>query len=171
MSDDVLVGPLRGLRRALETVGHVLGWLLLLMTLTMAAVVVLRYLFSLGSIALQEVAAYIHGTVFTLGAAYTLMHDEHVRVDVLYRGWSDRTKAYIDIIGTVVLLVPFSGFVIWSSIEYVFVSWQRWEGSAEAGGLPGVFVVKTMIPLMGVLLLVAAVIRLADGFRRLRAPS
>lgn len=159
---------LRAVQSAMEGVGHALGWLLLVMTFTMTCVVVLRYLFSVGSIALQEVAAYIHGTVFTLGAGYTLLHDEHVRVDVLYRNWTARTQAWVDVAGTLLLLVPFSVFVIWSSVDYVAASWLRFEGSAEAGGLPGVFVVKSMIPSMGVLLLVAGGLRLVRGVRRLR---
>lgn len=154
--------------KGLEAIGRGLGWLVVIMTLTMTLVVILRYVFDIGSIALQEVAAAIHGTLFTVGAGYTLMHDEHVRVDILYRKWSPRRRALVDGLGTLFLLFPFSGFIVYSSYEYVAGSWRLLEGSAEAGGLPGVFVLKSMIPLMGILLMVAGLTRLLRDLRTLR---
>lgn len=151
--------------RSLEAIGRGLGWLVLIMTFTMTIVVILRYWFDIGSIALQEIAAYIHGTLFTIGAGYTLIHDGHVRVDILYRKWSAHRQALVDILGTVFLLMPFCGFVIFSSYEYVSHSWQLLESSAEAGGLPGLFLFKSMIPLMGLLLILAGITRLIRSFR------
>ena len=161
----------RAAEALLEAVGRGLGGLVLIMTLAMTLVVGLRYLFDTGSIALQEVAAYIHGALITLGAGYTLLHDDHVRVDIFYRGWSPRRRAVVDVIGTLALLIPFSVFVVSSSLGYVAASWRQLEGSAEAGGLPGVFVLKTLIPAMGVLLIVAGVVRAVRSVAMLRGPS
>ena len=160
---------IRGMVSLLDGLGGLLGLLVFVMTLTMTVVVVLRYAFDVGSIALQEVAAYIHGTIFTVGSGYTLLHDDHVRVDILYRDWSERTKAVVDVVGTVCLLFPLSGFIIWSSLDYVGSSWWHLEGSPEAGGLPAVFVLKSMIPTMGGLLVVAGIVRLWRCDRQLRA--
>ena len=134
----------------------------------MLLVVVLRYAVGVGSIALQEAVAYMHGALFTLGAGYTLKHDAHVRVDVFYRGWSPRGKAWVDLGGTIVLLVPFCLFLIWTSYDYVAQSAIHLEGSAEAGGLPGVFLLKALIPIMAALVLLAGIARAGRALAVLR---
>ena len=116
-------------------------------------VVVLRYLFHSGSIALQESITYLHATLFMLGAAWTLKQDGHVRVDIFYSKQSRRTRAWIDLAGTLLLLFPVCGFILFSSLDYVAASWSVQEGSQEAGGLDAVFLLKTAIPLMAVLLM------------------
>ncbi|HKJ76050.1 MAG TPA: TRAP transporter small permease subunit, partial [Gammaproteobacteria bacterium] len=116
------------------------------------AVVVLRYLFDTGWIALQESITYLHALVFMVGAAYTLKHDGHVRVDILYRRFGPRGQAAVDLAGTLLLLLPVCGFILVASWDYVAESWALREGSREAGGLPGVFLLKTVIPVMAVLL-------------------
>lgn len=136
-----------------EWVGNTISWLTLLMVITTLVVVVLRYVFDLGWIALQESVSYMHATVFMLGAAYTLKHDEHVRVDIFYQQCSNKTKAWIDCIGTLCLLMPVCGFILWSSWEYVTDSWAIQESSRNSGGLPGVFLLKTTIILMAALLI------------------
>jgi TRAP-type mannitol/chloroaromatic compound transport system permease small subunit len=88
-----------------------------------------------------------------LCAAYTLKHDAHVRVDIFYQRWSARTRAWADLLGTLLLLVPVCVFIIASSLDYVAASWSILEGSQEAGGIDGVYLLKTTIPLMAVLLL------------------
>jgi TRAP-type mannitol/chloroaromatic compound transport system permease small subunit len=117
------------------------------------SVVVLRYVFESGSIALQESVTYMHAVVFMLCAAYTLKHDAHVRVDIFYQRWSVRTRAWADLLGTLLLLVPVCVFIIASSLGYVAASWSILEGSQEAGGLDGVYLLKTAIPVMAGLLL------------------
>ena len=141
------------LDRFAEATGHIIAWLTLCMVLITFSVVILRYLFQSGSIALQESVSYLHACVFMLGAAYTLKHDGHVRVDILYQRFSARTRAWIDLLGTLLLLFPVCLFILVSSLEYVSASWSIQEGSREAGGLDGVFLLKTTIPVMAVLLL------------------
>jgi len=141
------------LDRFAEATGRIIAWLTLGMVLITFTVVVLRYLFQTGSIALQESVTYLHAGVFMLGAAYTLKHDAHVRVDVAYQKVTPRTRAWIDLLGTLLLLFPVCLFILVSSLEYVATSWSIQEGSREAGGLDGVFLLKTAIPVMAVLLL------------------
>jgi len=150
--------PLARLTRTLdgfaEWTGRAISWLTLLLVLDTFAVVVLRYLFSVGWIAMQESMTYLHAFVFLLGAAYTLRHDGHVRVDIVYRDLTPRTKAWLDLLGTFVFLVPVCVFILWSSWGYVASSWALHEGSEEAGGLPLVYILKTAIPVMAVLMLI-----------------
>ncbi len=131
-----------------EYTGRFISWATLLMVLVTFLVVVLRYVFDLGWIALQESVTYLHASVFMLGAAYTLKHQGHVRVDIFYQKMSPRSRAWVDLLGTLLLLFPFCGFIFWVSWEYVLNSWNVLEGSREAGGLPGVFLLKSLILLL-----------------------
>lgn len=142
-----------GLDRLAEVTGRAIAWLTLAMVIITFLVVVLRYGFAVGSIALQESVSYLHALVFMLGAAYTLKHDGHVRVDIFYQKASPRTRALTNLLGTVFLLFPTCLFLFLSSLDYVASAWSIREGSREAGGLDGVFLLKTVIPLMAVLLL------------------
>jgi len=141
------------LDRLAETTGRIIAWLTLAMVLTTATIVMLRYLLNSGSIALQESVSYLHATVFMLGAAYTLKHDGHVRVDIIYQKLSLRARAWVDLLGTLLLLFPVCLFILFASLGYVADSWSIQEGSREAGGLDAVFLLKTAIPVMAVLLL------------------
>lgn len=134
-----------------------LAWLTLAMVLVTFAIVVLRHAFNLGWVAMQETVTWMHGIVFMLGAAYALRHEAHVRVDVFYRGFSERRRACADLFGTVFLLAPLAAFILWSSWDYVADSWSIRERSREAGGLPGLFLLKTVIPLTAILLFIQAV--------------
>ncbi|MDX1459602.1 MAG: TRAP transporter small permease subunit [Xanthomonadales bacterium] len=138
--------------------GRGVSWLILGLVGLTFVVVVLRYGFNLGWIWLQEAITYLHAAVFMLAAAWTLGEDGHVRVDIIYRDASERYRAWVNLGGTVLLLIPFCLFLIIVGWEYVFVSWQRLEGSREAGGLPAVFLLKSLILLMPALLLAQAVI-------------
>jgi TRAP-type mannitol/chloroaromatic compound transport system permease small subunit len=141
------------LDRFAERTGRFIAWLSLGMVVITFTVVVLRYLFHSGSIALQESITYLHATLFMLGAAWTLKQDGHVRVDIFYSKQSRRTRAWIDLAGTLLLLFPVCGFILFSSLDYVAASWSVQEGSQEAGGLDAVFLLKTTIPVMAVLLI------------------
>lgn len=142
---------------AIDVLGRAVSWLTLGVVGLMFAVVVLRYAFSEGSIALQESVLYLHAIVFLLGAAYALRHDAHVRVDIFYQSWSMRGRARADLAGTVLFLLPVCVFMIWISYAYVESSWAVRESSKEPGGLPGVFVLKALIPLSAGLLLTQGV--------------
>ena len=143
--------------RLSEWIGRSIAWLTLLMVGVTCLIVLARYLFNMGSVGLQESVIYMHGTVFMLGIAYALKHDAHVRVDVFYEGLSRRRQALIDLAGNLLLLIPVASFIFWSSLHYVSFSWELMESSAQPGGLPGVFLLKSLIPAMAILLLLQGI--------------
>ncbi len=128
--------------------GRLLAWLVLAMALVTTVVVVQRYGFNAGSIAAQEAVTYMHGCLFMLGAAYALKTDSHVRVDIFYRNFSPRTRAWINSLGGIVFLLPLCAFIGFASWNYVSESWLIRETSPEPGGIPAVFLLKSLIPLM-----------------------
>jgi TRAP-type mannitol/chloroaromatic compound transport system permease small subunit len=140
-----------------ERVGNAAAWLALGLVLTTFAVVMLRYLFQLGWIAMQESILYLHAALFLLGAAYTLKRDGHVRVDIFYRGFTAKRKALIDLLGSLLLLLPVCSFLLWVSWDYVTTAWSIYEGSQEAGGLPYVYLLKTLIPVAVMLLILQGI--------------
>ncbi len=154
-----------GIDRITEVTGRSIAWLTLAMVALTCAVVVLRYGLEIGSIALQESVIYFHAVVFLLGAGYTLRHDGHVRVDIFYRRMGPRARAAVNLIGTLCLLIPVSLFIAWSSWEYVSFSWQIREDSQEAGGLPYVYLLKSLIPMLSAVLILQGV---AEGLRNLQ---
>lgn len=147
-----------------EWLGKTVSWLTLMMVLVTCLVVILRYGFDLGWIAMQESVVYMHALVFLLGAAYTLKHDAHVRVDIVYQRFGPRLKALIDLFGTVLLLVPVCLFIAWSAWDYAADAWSVKEGSREAGGLGGVYLLKSAIVVFAATLLIQGV---AQGVKAL----
>jgi len=141
--------------------GRTVSWLSLFLVLLTFFIVVLRYVFDSGSIALQEITTYLHATIFLVGMAYTMQQEAHVRVDIFYTRFSKQTKAWIDLFGALFLLLPFMLFVSWISWSYIADSWSVFEGSREAGGLPGVFLLKSLILVMTSLLSLQAFIQIA----------
>jgi TRAP-type mannitol/chloroaromatic compound transport system permease small subunit len=125
-----------------ETIGRTVAWLVLGMMLVTGLVVLLRYGFSIGSIALQESVMYLHGIVFMLGIPYALKHDAHVRVDVLYSRLDARGRDLVNLAGHLLFLLPIAGFILWVS----------WDYTGRACGIEAVFLLKTLIPVLGVLL-------------------
>jgi TRAP-type mannitol/chloroaromatic compound transport system permease small subunit len=140
-----------------NAIGRAVSWLSLLMVLTTFLVVVLRYVFDSGWIALQESVIYMHSLVFMLAAAYTLNHEGHVRVDIFYQRMSVKKRAWVDCLGALFLLLPVSIFILWSSWHYVTESWSVLEGSRHSGGLPGLFLLKSLIIVMALQLALQAV--------------
>jgi TRAP-type mannitol/chloroaromatic compound transport system permease small subunit len=138
-------------------IGQAVAWLTLAMVLVTFAVVVLRYAFDLGWIAMQESVTFMHALVFMLAAAWTLRHDGHVRVDIFYREMTPKARARVDLAGTLFLLLPVSVFILVTSWDYVAAAWSLREGSREAGGLPGVYLLKTAIPVMAGLLILQGI--------------
>lgn len=151
-----------------ENVGRAVAWLTFLMVVVTFLVVVLRYAFDIGWIAMQESVTYMHAVVFMLGAAFTFKHQGHVRVDIYYRKYGPRGRAWVDLLGGLFLLLPTTVFIVWVSWDYVANSWQVMEGSREAGGLPGVFLLKTLILVMPSLLALQALVDIARAFLTLR---
>jgi TRAP-type mannitol/chloroaromatic compound transport system permease small subunit len=127
--------------------GRWLAWLGLGMALLTALIVVLRYGFNIGSILAQEAVIYMHGSLFLLGAAFALKTGAHVRVDIFYRSFSARGQAWVNGLGGIVFLLPLCAFIFASSLDYVGESWAMRESSPEPGGIPAVFLLKTLIPL------------------------
>jgi TRAP-type mannitol/chloroaromatic compound transport system permease small subunit len=125
--------------------GRIFGFVSLAIVLVCFAVVVMRYVFRVGSVATQDLYVWLNGAMFMGIAGYALLKDAHVRVDVFYRGASTRTKAMVDMFGSVVFVAPFLGVLAVWSWPYVYRSWGLREGSANVGGLPGLFVLKSFI--------------------------
>lgn len=138
-----------GLATTIETlntrVGRIAAWGILVIVLLQFAVVIMRYVFGFGSIWLQELITYVYASVFMCGAAYGLVRDAHVRVDIFYRGAAERTKAIVDIVGTFVFLWPVTGLLLWVALPYVSRSFAILEGSRETSGLPLVYLLKAEI--------------------------
>ena len=133
-----------------EATGRALAWCIPVMMLVTAAVVVMRYGFGQGLTAMQESVSYLHGSVFMLGAAYALKHGAHVRVDIFYQRFSPRQRAWIDSLGTLIFLLPLCGLILLSSWDFSAKAWEIREASVEPGGIPAVFLLKSLIPLMAV---------------------
>jgi TRAP-type mannitol/chloroaromatic compound transport system permease small subunit len=144
-----------------EAIGRSVAWLVLAMMAVTCTVVTLRYGFGIGSIALQESVMYLHGIVFMLAIPWTLKHDGHVRVDVVYTRLSPRTKDIVDLLGHLLFLMPIAVFVVWVSWDYTARAWAIREGSAEVGGIEAVFLLKTLIPILGGLLILQGVAEIA----------
>jgi len=154
-----------------DSLGRTVAWASLVMVLLMVSIVVLRYLFQFGSIAMQESVMYINALIFVLGAGYTLKEQGHVRVDVLYSKLTESRRGLIDLCGTLLLLLPSMAAIIWLSWDYVALSWRLREGSAESSGLPFVYLLKSGILLLALLMLLQGVAELIKSWRRWRAES
>jgi TRAP-type mannitol/chloroaromatic compound transport system permease small subunit len=140
-----------------DAVGRFTAWAALAMVIVQFAVVVLRHVFGLGSIMLQESVVYLHAILFMVGSGYTLLHGGHVRVDIFYRHAAARKKALIDLAGVVIFLIPVCLLIWWVSWPYVVNSWLIFEGSRETSGIQAVFLLKTVIPLFSALTLMQGI--------------
>jgi TRAP-type mannitol/chloroaromatic compound transport system permease small subunit len=140
------------------------------MVLATCAVVIARYVFSVGAIGLQESVTYMHGLVFMLGIAFTLKEDGHVRVDVLYEKFPEKVRIGIDIAGHLLFLLPVASFILWTSLDFVAFSWSLKESSGQPGGLPAVYLLKGLIPFMAVLLILQGVSEILKGLMKIMGP-
>ncbi len=140
-----------------ENIGKAVAWLALFMVIVQFIVVIMRYVFGIGSIFMQESIIYLHATVFMLGAGYTLLHHGHVRVDIFYREASPRRKAVVDLLGVAIFLIPVCALIWWGSWSYVANSWRVFEGSRETSGIQAVFLLKTVILVFVVLVVLQGI--------------
>lgn len=140
--------------------GRGLSWLATLLVLNTGLVVLLRYGFGIGNTALQELSTYLHASVFLLGAAWTLQRGGHVRVDIFYRRMSARAQAWVNALGALVFLLPLCAYILIVSWDFAAASWSIRETSSEPGGLPFVYILKSLIPLMAINLALAALAEL-----------
>jgi TRAP-type mannitol/chloroaromatic compound transport system permease small subunit len=136
----------RAVDRCNEGLGRTVAWLALLLVLLQFVVVVMRYVFGLGSVKLQEAIVYMHATLFMVAAGYTLLHNGHVRCDIFYAGASPRAKALVDLFGVFVFLLPTCALIAWVGWPYVAAAWAVREGSPEGSlGIPAVHLLKSVI--------------------------
>ena len=131
-----------------EFSGRALAWLVLAMAILTSLIVILRYGFNTGSILAQELVIYMHGCLFMLGAAYALKKGAHVRVDIFYRDFKPRGQAWVNSLGGIIFLLPLCIFIAFASWNYVADAWAIRESSPEPGGIPAVFLLKSLLPLM-----------------------
>ena len=115
------------------------------MVIVQIVVVVLRYVLGVGSIFLQESIVYMHGVLFMIGAAYTLQHEGHVRIDIFYREATEKRRAIVNLLGVAFLLLPVCFIIFRYSLPYVQSSWRVLEGSKETSGIQGVFLLKSIL--------------------------
>lgn len=156
-----------GLNRA---IGSAAAWLVLAVVLLQFALVVARYVFSLGSIWLSETVIYGHAALIMLAAAWTLGAGGHVRVDVFYAQASPRRRAAVDLAGGLLLLLPFMLVLFWLSVPYAARSWAIFERSQESSGLPLVFALKSLIPLFAVMMALQGVAQAIRALNVLARP-
>jgi len=152
-----LSDPQESINRLSDATGKLVSWLTLVMVIVTCIIVVMRYVFGAGLIWMQESVIWMHATVFMVGAAYALLHEDHVRVDVFYRTMSERQRAWVDLLGVVVFLLPLCGLLAVTSFDFAAVSWSIHEASRESGGMP--------YPLVPILKSVLVVMPIAVGLQ------
>ncbi|MBV1876418.1 MAG: TRAP transporter small permease subunit [Pseudomonadales bacterium] len=153
-----------------DITGLLIAPLAQLMMLITCVVVVLRYFLDIGSTQLQETVLYLHGIIIMFGISYTLKRSGHVRVDIIYQKISPAQKAFVNLFGSLIFLIPMAVFIGWSSLDYIALSWSLKEQSAAPDGLPFVYLLKTLIPIMAVLLLLQGIAEIARNLSILLAP-
>ncbi len=143
--------------RLIEWVGNKISWLTALLVLIICYDVVMRYLFNSSAVAIYELEWHVFALIFLLGAAFALKHDRHVRVDVFYSNFPKRVKAWVNLVGTVLLLGPFCWILIIEGSDFTANSFGLFESSPDPGGLPARFVIKAAIPVGFSLLFIQAI--------------
>jgi len=153
-----------------ELAGRMAALFAAAMVLVTCHVVVSRYLFNSGSMAVQELVMYLNALVFVLGSGYALRHNAHVRVDIFYSKARPRTRAWINLLGSALLLLPVVGFLLWYCRDYVAAAWAIRERSPDTGGLPYIFLLKSLLLVLPVLLALQGLAELLRNFRILYLP-
>lgn len=158
---------IKQLDRLSKLVGQWVSWLTLLMVFISVINVLASWLFAYSWNWMRESVTWLHGFNFLLAVAYTLNQQGHVRVDVFYSKMSNRSKALVDLMGTLFLLVPTAVFIAWASWPAFYLSWRVSEGSPEADGLPALYLLKALLLLMPLLLSLEAVNQLLKNLKQL----
>ncbi|MDC3023719.1 TRAP transporter small permease subunit [Pelagibacteraceae bacterium] len=149
--------------------GYLCALLVVLMVVNVFLVVILRYLFGISFIWMQETYVWMHAYIFMVGAGFTYLNDDHVRIDIIYRNSSKLYKAIVDLVGNIFLLLPFL-YIIWSySFPFVLKSWQMNEVSREAGGLTMIYLLKLAILIFAFLLFIQVVSKIINNFLNLNS--
>ncbi|MDX1295004.1 MAG: TRAP transporter small permease subunit [Sulfurimonadaceae bacterium] len=152
-----------------KQVGNLSAMVLGLLVLLVVYDATMRYLFNAGSVALQELEWHLFDVVILLGIAYTLRENAHVRVDIFYDRFSEKRKAIINLIGTILFILPFSALIIYVGFEFVLLSFEQMERSSDPGGLPYRFIVKSLMPLAFVLLALQGISEIVRSYRIIKA--
>jgi TRAP-type mannitol/chloroaromatic compound transport system permease small subunit len=150
-----LIAFVRAADACTATVGRIVQWFSIGTVLVCATVVVLRYGFRIGFVWMQELYVWIHAAVFILGAGYVLMRDGHVRVDIFYARWRPKTKAAVELVSSVVFLLPWLALLGWTTWPFMVLSWQAGEPSDQLGGMPALYVLKICLMLFVVFMGIA----------------
>ncbi len=129
-----------------EWIGRGVAWVTLALVLVIFVDVVMRYLFNTSFVFTQELEWHLFGFIFLIGAGYTLLHDGHVRVDIIYQRLGFKGQAWINLMGVIVFLIPGCLMLIITSFKFVLTSFLILEGSPDPGGIPFRFIVKGFIP-------------------------
>jgi len=132
------------------TLGEAAKWLTLAMVLVQFLVVMLRYVFGIGSIQMQESIIYMHGVLFLMAAAATWSADAHVRVDIFYGGFTAQRKRIVNRLGAILFVLPLATLILYVAYDYVAMAWSVREGSRETSGIHGIYLLKTMILIFAV---------------------
>ena len=160
----------KAIDHAIKVIGNAVSWLTLIMTVITFLIVILRYVFNIGSIWMQESLVWMHSAIFLLGAAYTLKLDEHVRVDIFYRSFSPKQKSWVNIIGAIFFALPVCIFLLIVTGDFVSSSWLVKEISRDAGGLlyPAIPLLKSMLLIMPLLIIFQIISILCKEFTKIK---
>lgn len=152
--------------KSIRYLGNFTAIVLIILVLLVVYDATARYLFSTGSIALQELEWHLFDVIILFGIAYTLKENAHVRVDIFYASYSDKTKAVINIISSLFFILPFSLLIIYIGVDFVALSFAQNEGSSNPGGLEYRYMVKSLLPLSFVFLLLVAIKDVQKNFMK-----
>lgn len=144
---------INSLKKIIDAVGHICSILMILMILNVFYDVIMRYFFNDVSIAMQELEWHLFAAMFMFGIGYTLMADDHVRVDVFYDRMSKRKQAIINIVGSLLFALPITVLILYFSWDYTYEAYEMGEGSADPGGLPHRWIVRAIIPSSSIFLI------------------
>lgn len=156
---------LSSITKMIDLSGRMSCFFIVILTLLVSFSVLLRYVFSIGFIWLQDLYIWVHCLFILLGICYTLYKDEHVRIDIIYRNLSKRKKRFVNIIGYLIFCVPFTFILLTSGYDYFLRSFLLDESSKETGGLPNIFILKFFIFFLGILFILE-IIRFLINFVR-----
>lgn len=162
---------MRKIDTLIKIIGDITAIVLAILIVLVLYDATVRYLFHSGSIALQELEWHLFDVVILLGIAYTLQKNAHVRVDIFYDRFSDKTKAYIDLVSLLLFVIPFSLLIIYVGSDFVMLSFAQQEASSDPGGLPYRFIVKSLMPLAFTLVILQSLSGLYKAYKKIRGLS
>ena len=146
-------------------IGKLVSWCLLLMVVLTCIIVILRYVFNIGFIWMQELVRFLYASVFLICAAFTFSADEHVRVDIIYSRLSIKKKKIVNLFGNILLLLPVCVTILLYSFNYFVNSWIQLEGSLEERGLHLVYIMKSFIWIFAIMLIIEGINQIINNIK------